>query len=334
MSLNLPHVTTNLEDISPLVIGGAIFNTQYNDDPFSMPIKDLLLHGFENGINAIDTSPYYGPSEELLGQCLNSLINDDKLITRENFYICTKVGRLQLDDFDYSASWVKKSIARSLERLHTKYLDVVYLHDIEFVEEEGIMEALRTLMQLKKDGYIRNVGISGYPVEFLYKIASLCVDQPDIGCLDLVLSYSNMCLQNIKLGDWYDRFMTNTHIKLLNNASILSMSLLRSQETKSFHPCSQELKNTVSSLSKVLLAEHNVELAELATRFAIREWKSKKGKTVLGVSTKSELESALVQYRLVLSGEMDELDAKLYELSKSILGEHFNETWASGIAGR
>ncbi|QPG73439.1 hypothetical protein FOA43_000749 [Brettanomyces nanus] len=331
MSLNLPKVSGKLSGISPLIIGGAVFNVQYNDDPASLPIKDLLLAGFKKGINAIDTSPYYGSSESLLGSALIQLVDEEKLITRDNYYICTKVGRIQLDEFDYSPEWIKKSITRSLRRLNTKYLDVVYLHDIEFVETEKIYTALKALMELKREGLIHYVGISGYPVNFLYHIATTVQSIPEIGPLDLVLSYCNMCLQNALLFDYYDKFMENTGIKLLNNGSILSMSLLRNQETRSFHPASETLKDCCDKLAKLLEKDYHVDLAELATRFAIRRWLKKEGKTVLGVSTLGELESAWDQYQLVLSKKLDTQDAKLIDISQSYLGGHMNETWQSGI---
>ena len=45
----------------------------------------------------------------------------------------TKCGRYGESDFDYSPATIRRSVQRSLERLHTSYLDVVYLHDTEFV---------------------------------------------------------------------------------------------------------------------------------------------------------------------------------------------------------
>lgn len=36
-------------------------------------------------------------------------------------------------DFDYTPITIRRSVRRSLQRLHTQYLDVVYLHDVEFV---------------------------------------------------------------------------------------------------------------------------------------------------------------------------------------------------------
>ena len=47
----------------------------------------------------------------------------------------TKCGRYGPQTFDYTPSSIRKSVLRSLERLGTKYLDVLFLHDVEFVAE-------------------------------------------------------------------------------------------------------------------------------------------------------------------------------------------------------
>jgi len=49
----------------------------------------------------------------------------------------TKVGRYPTG-FDYAPETIESSVARSLRRLHTSYLDVVYLHDVEFVADEKL----------------------------------------------------------------------------------------------------------------------------------------------------------------------------------------------------
>ncbi|ODV95956.1 hypothetical protein PACTADRAFT_33150 [Pachysolen tannophilus NRRL Y-2460] len=322
-------VKGDLSDISELIMGGAVFNTQYNNDPEAMDIDHMLLYAFNLGINALDTSPYYGPSEVLLGKSLNKLILNGE-IHREHFYICTKVGRIQLDEFEYSPEWINKSVANSLERLHTSYIDLLHLHDIEFVEEDKIIVALREMRKLKDKGLIKNFGISGYPVEFLYKIALACVDDPLIGSLDSVLSYSNMCLQNTKLLHYYDKFMNNANLKKLNNGSILSMSLLRSQGTKSFHPCSPELNQKCKELAVYLKEKYNMELADVATRFAIQNWSGKQGSTVLGASTLYELKDALAQYWKVKNKTFEE-DTKIFQEAQEFLGSHFGEVWESGI---
>jgi D-arabinose 1-dehydrogenase len=330
MSLGLPTVSGSLEGISPLILGGAVFNTQYNDNPEKIPITDLLEEAFKLGINAIDTSPYYGPSEVLLGHALNQLIEGGK-IKRDQCYICTKVGRLQLDDFDYTPEWIEKSVKRSIERFQTTYLDVVFLHDIEFKTLDDSIAALRMLMHLKSQGLIKWVGISGYPVDYLYQVAKKVKSIPEIGPLDLVMNYSNMCLQNTTLESYYDKFITETGVRMVNNASILSMSLLRYQETRSFHPAGARLKQKCEVLAIMLENDYDTDLADLATRFALKKWADKKGRTVLGVSNIAELHAAWNQYRDVTAHAEDERSEKLFKISQRFLGEHLNETWSSGI---
>lgn len=331
--------------LPPLIIGGAVLNTIYAEVPTKVPIQEILLKAFSKGFNALDTSPYYGQSEELIGQALGQMAAD---WPRESYYICTKAGRIQLDEFDYSREWVRKSVLRSLERLHTSYLDLVYMHDIEFVKEADVYEALKELVALKKDGIVRSIGVSGYPVELLLKVAQECNStyKQDIGPLDAILSYSHGCIQNTKLFDLYDLFF-DTGIKKLMNGSILSMSLLRSGTTHSFHPAPQALKDSVDSIAQELLAEDDVELAELATRFALKRWLFQTGNegetsetyplewnnklsVVLGVSSLDELALAIESYKSVQSSE-NEKDEILFEKVQRELGpEHYNETWSSG----
>ena len=106
------------------------------------------------------------------------------------------------------------------------------------------------------------------------------------------------------------------------------MSMLRSDITHSFHPASPALKQRVADIAEKL-KEENVELADLATRFAIKEWLFKyKSGIVLGVSNLHELESAVQCYWDVKSGVFN--DGKLVEQVQTSLAEHFNETWPSG----
>lgn len=336
-----------IEDLPPLIIGGAVFNTQYSEDPTKLPIQEIILTAFSKGMNALDTSPYYGHSEELIGDALEKIADE---WPRESYFICTKAGRIKLDDFDYSRSWVRKSVLRSLERLHTSYLDLVYMHDIEFVEDEEIFEALKELVAMKKEGVIRNFGISAYPVEILLKIAQECntTYKSEIGPLDAILSYSNGCIQNTKLLSLYDKFF-DTGIKKLLNGSILSMSMLRSGKTHDFHPAPKELKEKVDEIAKGLQKEDNVELADLATRFALKRWlfqtgegknpqntvtypleRNKKLSVVLGVSSLDELDVALESYNTV-KNEQGAKDEELFTKVEKQLGpEHYNETWSSG----
>mmetsp|Transcript_8134 Transcript_8134/g.9992 ORF Transcript_8134/g.9992 Transcript_8134/m.9992 type:complete len:364 (+) Transcript_8134:45-1136(+) len=341
--------TRSIKDLPPLIIGGAVFNYIYTSDPTGIPAYDLLDLAFKNGLLAIDTSPYYGRSEELLGKALNQLSGK---WARESYFICTKAGRIGENVFDYSRESVRKSVLRSLERLNTTYLDLVYMHDIEFVNEEEIYSALKELRMMKDEGLVKNIGISGYPVKLLYKIALQCYTNysDTIGPLDAVLSYSNGCIQNTILCDLYQDFFDKCGIKKLMNGSILSMSLLNSRRTLDFHPASQELKEKIAEIAEHLKTNHNnLELADLSTRFAYKKWLfggpngdecsnnltwNKDCSIVLGVSNIEELEAAISNYWLVKEniGNVNDKDQILFDEVKNLLGpKHYNETWKSGL---
>lgn len=321
-------VSGNILDFSKIILGGATFSRQYNSDPELLGVENLVKRAFDLGINTIDTSPYYGDSEIIIGNALQSLKPG---YPRENYYICTKVGRIALDEFDYSPAWVVQSVRRSLQRLGTDYLDLVYLHDVEFQPIEKILGALTQLKQLKDQGLVRNFGISGYPVKFLVEVACQVVEVTEIGKLDAVLSYCQYNIQNTKLEEYYQEFFSKAKIRQLSNASILSMSLLRSAEVKPFHPGSDTLKGVVKAAARTILLEDHQELAELATRFAIRGW-SPKGPTVIGISTIQELESAVEQYQLKDNETCIKQDEYLVEKFRRLIGpSHVNETWPSGL---
>lgn len=330
----------SIENLPPLIVGGAVLNYIYTEDPLQLPIKDILGIAFLKGLIAIDTSPYYGRSEELIGKALSEL---GETWPRESYFICTKAGRIGGSQFDYSRKHVRQSVLKSLQLLNTDYLDLVYMHDIEFVEEQNIYDALKELESLKSEGIIKNFGFSGYPLQFLYETGVRCTKDPEIGPVDAILSYSNGCLQNTMLFDMYNKFFEDCGIKKLMNGSILSMSLLRSAPTHDFHPADAKLKIRVHDIAQRLLKEWGVELAHLATRFALRRWLFETGTTdkdsakwnkkvsiVIGTSTVEELYDAVDSYHLVKSGRQEE-DEELFKWFVKELGSHFNETWPSGL---
>src|SRR5690554_4390721 len=78
---------------------------------------------YPSGINLPDTAPAYGTSEERLGPLLQG--------QRQDWVLCTKVGEEFVDGqsrFDFSAAHTRFSVQRSLQRLHTDYLDLVLVH--------------------------------------------------------------------------------------------------------------------------------------------------------------------------------------------------------------
>ncbi|RAK99713.1 D-arabinose 1-dehydrogenase (NAD(P)(+)) ARA2 [Aspergillus ibericus CBS 121593] len=261
--------------LPPLVMGTATFNNQYNHDPFALPTTELVHRAFSSGIRAFDTSPYYGPAEELLGRALAT----DFIRThhpRETYYLLTKVGRLASSSFDYSPQWVRHSVRRSLRRLHTEYLDVVYCHDVEFVSRQEALDAVRELRRIRDtEGTIRYVGISGYPVDVLSEIAELVLRETGEP-LDIVQSYANFTLQNTRLLSRGLPRLLAAGVDVVPNASPLGMGLLRRDGVPigsmgDFHPAPDGLRNAIREVSK-WVEEQGEKLEVVAIRFAMESW--------------------------------------------------------------
>jgi aryl-alcohol dehydrogenase-like predicted oxidoreductase len=319
----MPKTTPPLSDvIPPLIFGTAVFNHQYNSDPFSMPSTTLVHHAISSGISAFDTSPYYGPSEEILGAALAAPVADTKApFPRDQYKILTKVGRISADEFDYSPEWIRTSIARSLKRLHTDYLDVVYCHDVEFVTPAEALGAIKELRKIRdEDGSIKYVGISGFPVGVLCDLADMILRETGEP-LDIIQSYGNYTLQNTLLKTQGVQRLKDAGLSVVPNASILGMGLLRSQGVPSgsmgnWHPAPDGLRKACQDAAQVCKGKDET-LENVATRWSLEHWLvdgadvgtassgvdgQKIGVSVIGVSNLVELEGALKVWQSVQDG--------------------------------
>ncbi|MEJ6655682.1 MAG: aldo/keto reductase [Pseudomonas sp.] len=127
--------------------------------PDDQQVRELLALSRDLGINLLDTAPAYGISEQRLGPLLTG--------QRQEWVLCSKVGE-EFENgeswFDFSAQHTRHSVQRSLQRLHTDYLDLVLVHsngdDLQVLTEE----VYPALQQLKQEGLIRAFGFSGKTV--------------------------------------------------------------------------------------------------------------------------------------------------------------------------
>ncbi|KAL6711244.1 hypothetical protein ACN47E_005775 [Coniothyrium glycines] len=320
--------------LPPLVFGTATFNVQYNHDPFALDTTGLVTSALTHGIRAFDTSPYYGPSEQLLGSALATPFVRETF-PRNSYMVLTKCGRLASEEFDYSKEWVCQSIARSLERLQTEYLDLVYCHDVEFVSPAEVLEAVKELRRIRdEEGTIRYIGISGYPIDVLGDMAELILRETGEP-LDAVQSYANFTLQNqILAGPRGIERLRNAGVDVVPNASILGMGLLRRGGVPEgalgdWHPAPSSLREAVRTASD-FCDSYGERIEVIAIRFALESWISagtlcgsrgdpasglpwkyetnndvggkKLGVSVIGVSQPNELEKTMLVWRSILDG--------------------------------
>ncbi|GKZ33135.1 hypothetical protein AbraIFM66950_002919 [Aspergillus brasiliensis] len=322
---NPPRPTLTLP---PIILGGSGFSDQSHPNPQTLPIATIIRRAFDEGILAIDTSPYYHPSEHLLGTALS----DPEITTRyarSDYILMTKVGRLSTSTFDYSPTWVRQSVHNSLERLRTTYLDVVFCHDVEFVSEHEAVEAVGVLFDLRRQGYIKYVGISGYPLETLVSVAH-AVRHVHGQPLDVVQTWAQLTVQNTKLERYGIPALREAGVSVVCNSSPLASGLLRAGKVPcgklgDWHPAPEGLRSAVSVASEWLECQ-GYGLAGLALRLSLAkavraaDRYSVSVSTVLGVSSLKDVEEDVEVARDILrdlnAGPLDKRVGVVGDLSR------------------
>lgn len=209
----------------------------------------------DGGVNYIDTAAYYGRgmSEVLLGTVLPKL-------PRDSYYLSTKLGRYAPQHFDFSAKRVAESIDVSLERMRIDCIDMVFCHDIEFVDLRQIVD--ETLPALRKQvdaGKVRYIGVSGYPMKmFKYILANTDID--------VILTYNHYTLQN----DMALELLPICKEKGVGviNAAPFSARLLSNAELPPWHKATDEVRR-IAGQAAGHCRSRGSDIAKLALQYSI-----------------------------------------------------------------
>ena len=241
-------------DVSVLSFGASSLGAEFRKIDLNEAIKSVHV-ALDHGMNLIDSSPYYGRglSESLLGFALDG-------IKRDSYYLCTKLGRYAPTHFDYSAKRVRESIDISLERMKTDHLDIILCHDIEFVDMKQIWEeTIPELQKIKKEGKVKYIGVSGYPMKIFREAAAHSQ-------IDVVLSYNHYTLQNTMLLDLVDE-MKSKGIGLMN-AAPFSARLLTNAPLPVWHKATDDVRAICKKAAEHCTAA-GVDIAQSALQFSV-----------------------------------------------------------------
>lgn len=238
-----------------LGFGASSLGQEFRQVTLDEALKSVRV-ALDCGLNFIDTSPFYGRgmSEVLLGVALRD-------VPRDQYLMCTKLGRYDLGHFDFSARRVVESVDVSLHRLGCGHLDVCLCHDIEFVPMQQIVdETLPALRKLQQAGKVRFIGISGYPM----KIFRYVLEQTD---LDVVLSYNQYTLQNTRFADEILPLLREKGVAAMN-AGPFAARLLTNAPLPKWHKEPENVKAACRKAAE-LCAARGSDLAKLAIQFCV-----------------------------------------------------------------
>jgi len=143
----------------------------------------LLMHGFENGINFVDTAELY----ETYGHIKKAL----EVINRDDFVIASK-------SYAYSRDTAEEGLKKALKEMKTDRVDIFLLHEQESQHSiKGHYEALEYFIKKKEEGYIQAVGISTHRIAAVE--ASLSIKEIEV--LHPIVNVAGLGIQDGNIGE-------------------------------------------------------------------------------------------------------------------------------------
>jgi aryl-alcohol dehydrogenase-like predicted oxidoreductase len=148
-------------EISAIGLGCMGMSTAFPPFPDRTSMIDLIRKGVDDGVTFFDTAQVYGPftNEELVGEALEPV--------RDEVVIATKFG-FNLDSgmaggVDSRPETIRSSVERSLQRLRTETIDLLYQHRVD--PNVPIEDVAGTVRELIAEGKVRHFGLSEASVE-------------------------------------------------------------------------------------------------------------------------------------------------------------------------
>ena len=269
---------------SPICVGCAPLGNMPETFDYSVSEQRALetLHAvFESPLNFLDTAAAYGDgeSERRIGEVLGEIGG-----LPEGCVLATKADR-DLETGDFSSEQTRRSIERSLHLLGLDRLQLVYLHDPEYLGEpdrepfEYMMEPggpVEVLLGFKEEGIIEHLGIAGGPIDLLIRFV-------ETDLFEAVITHNRYTLVNRTAEPLLD-IATQRGVAALNAAPYGSGILAKGPDAYAryeYREAPQEMVEKVREMEEVC-REFDVPLAAAALQFSLRD--PRVASTIVGMS--------------------------------------------------
>ncbi len=148
----------------------------------ALPVKEgaeIIKYAFKNGINFIDTAQYYRAYPYI-----------SKALENEDFKDIVICSKSLTDDYDE----MMEAIAEAQKELNRDMIDIFLMHEVRSGQLEERRGAWEALIEAKKQGLVRAIGLSTHHVDITQAAASM----PE---LDVVFPLINYASLGIRKGD-------------------------------------------------------------------------------------------------------------------------------------
>ncbi len=123
--------------------------------------NEVLNAVLDAGINFIDTSPDYGPSEELIGRSISHRRDEYFLATKAGCPVAPEVLAQERPGHVFTRENIVAAVEQSLRRMRTDHLDLVQFHGSPSRATLEEHDAVGVLRDLQREGKVRFIGMSG-----------------------------------------------------------------------------------------------------------------------------------------------------------------------------
>jgi D-threo-aldose 1-dehydrogenase len=242
---------------------------------------DTLHAVFESPLNFLDTAASYGngESERRIGEVLREIGG-----LPEGCVLATKADR-DPSTGDFSGEQMRRSVERSLRLLGLERLQLVHLHDPEYLNEPGrepfeYMMAPRgpveVLTGLKEEGVIEHVGVAGGPIDLMIQFV-------ETDLFDAVITHNRYTLVNRTAEPLLD-VAAQRGVAALNAAPYGSGILAKGPDAYTRYEYQEAPPEMVEQVRKIEGAcrEFDVPLAAAALQFSLRD--PRVVSTIVGIS--------------------------------------------------
>lgn len=248
--------------VSRLSFGASALGAVFRDVQEADALRTVHL-ALDAGINYFDVAPAYGATraEMVLGKALQG-------VPRDRYILSTKVGKTTApgsygdDTLDYSRQRIRASFDESCARLGTDFVDILHLHDIEYLgrrhTEWALTEGLEAVHELKREGRVGAVSFGIYPVDLWQRILR------DVD-VDAGLVHNHGCLSDTRLLDLLP--LAEAKDVGLINASPFASGLLTERGPADWHPASAADRAVFRDAAEFCAAQ-GASISQLAFQFA------------------------------------------------------------------
>ena len=147
----------NSLEVSAIGLGCMGMSTAFPPFPEKQDMVSLIRTAVERGVTLFDTAQVYGPftNEALVGEALEPVRDQVVIATKFGFDVEGAIGPGALDS---RPDTIRRSVEKSLERLRTDRIDLLYQHRVD--PNVPIEEVAGTVKELIEQGKVRHFGLS------------------------------------------------------------------------------------------------------------------------------------------------------------------------------